>query len=169
MRIADGPMSTPRRPAPRSIGKPMTPIFRRFLAMTPQANTRPNRIPTRARVADWTRAARDAIVGRRMIAPLPRTAATMASIACAALMLGGGAVDNTRFAVPPTPPHLHRLAQNVLFVDDFTGDPLHGWKPDQPGVWSVWHGLLRADLPDQKQLRSILVTGDTTWTDVAVD
>lgn len=93
----------------------------------------------------------------------------LASFVCAALLLGGGAEDNTRYALPPSPPRLHKPVQNVLFADDFSGEPLRGWKPDQPGVWSVWHGLLRADLPDQKQLRSILVTGDTTWTDIAVD
>src|SRR5437762_13574698 len=40
MRIAEGPMSTPRRPAPRSMGTPITPMLRRFLAMAGQTSTR---------------------------------------------------------------------------------------------------------------------------------
>ena len=94
--------------------------------------------------------------------------ARMASLAGATLLLIGAA-DETRFALPPSTPKLHRPAQNVLFVDDFSGDGIRGWTPDQPGVWTLWHGMLRADLPDQKQLRSILSTGDTTWRDIAVD
>ena len=84
-------------------------------------------------------------------------------------MMTWGATDETRFATPPSPPRFHKPAQNVLFADDFTDGDLRGWKPDQPGVWSPWRGMLRADLPDQKQLRSIITAGDTTWTDVAVD
>src|SRR6516162_3372466 len=98
-----------------------------------------------------------------MNAALPR----MALLTCATLLLAG-ATDETRYAIPPTPPKLHKPAQNVLFADDFSGD-LTKWTPDQKGVWSLWHGMLRADLPDQKQLRSIIVAGDTAWTDVAVD
>jgi len=98
-----------------------------------------------------------------MNAALPR----MALLTCATLLLAG-ATDETRYAIPPTPPKLHKPAQNVLFADDFSGD-LTKSTPDQKGVWSLWHGMLRADLPDQKQLRSIIVAGDTAWTDVAVD
>jgi len=86
-----------------------------------------------------------------------------------AALLTWGATDETRFAMPPSAPRFHKPAQNVLFADDFADGDLHGWKPDQPGVWSAWHGMLRADLPDQKQLRSIIVAGESTWTDVAVE
>jgi len=89
-------------------------------------------------------------------------------LTCATLLLAG-ATDETRFALPPTPPKFHKPAQHVLFADDFSGGDLKAWTPDKPGVWTIWHGLLRADLPDEKQLRSIIVTGDTAWTDVAVD
>jgi len=99
-----------------------------------------------------------------MNAALPR----MAMLTCATLLLAS-ATDETRYAIPPTPPKLHKPAQHVLFADDFAGGDLKGWTPDKPGVWSVWHGLLRADLPDEKQLRSVIITGDTTWGDIAVD
>jgi hypothetical protein len=36
-------------------------------------------------------------------------------------------------------------------------------------VWTIWRGMLRADLPDEKQMRSLIYTGDTAWTDIAVD
>ena len=100
-----------------------------------------------------------------MISLLPR----MAILASAALFLAGAAVDGTRFALPPSPPRHHRPAQGVLFSDDFSGDTLAGWNPDQPGVWSLWRGMLRANLPDQKQLRSLIYAGDPTWTDIALD
>jgi 3-keto-disaccharide hydrolase len=99
-----------------------------------------------------------------MNATLPR----MAMLTCATLLLAG-ATDETRFATPPSSPRFHKPAQNVLFADDFSDGDLGGWTPDQSGVWSIWRGMLRADLPDQKQLRSLISTGDTTWTDIAVD
>src|SRR5262245_58756287 len=106
------------------------------------------------------------MVGSGMNSVLPR----MALLASAVLLLPGAAVvDGTRFALPPTGPKLHRPVQNVLFADDFSGDSLSGWTPDQPGVWSLWRGMLRADLPDQKQLRSLIHAGDSTWTDIALD
>ncbi|HEV2104871.1 MAG TPA: family 16 glycoside hydrolase, partial [Candidatus Eisenbacteria bacterium] len=59
-------------------------------------------------------------------------------------------------------------AQGVLFADDFTRG-LARWRQDRPGVWTVTHGMLRADLPDQRQLRSLLYAGSDAWTDVALD
>lgn len=103
--------------------------------------------------------------GSGMNSLLPR----MALLASAALLLPGASVDGTRFALPPTAPKFHRPTQNVLFADDFSADSLRGWSPDQPGVWSLWRGMLRADLPDQKQLRSLIHAGDSTWTDIAID
>jgi hypothetical protein len=76
--------------------------------------------------------------------------------------------DPTRNALPPTPPRFVQPARGVLLADDFSHG-LHAWKPDQPGVWSVWRGMLRADLPDQKQLRSVLRAGDPEWRDYALD
>ena len=86
-----------------------------------------------------------------------------------AALLTWGATDETRFASPPSAPRFHKPSQNVLFSDDFADAKLDGWTPDQSGVWSAWRGMLRADLPDQKQVRSLIRTGDTSWTDIAVD
>jgi hypothetical protein len=87
----------------------------------------------------------------------------------AALLLAGAAPDETRLALPSTPPRSQRAAGEVLFSDDFASGKLGAWAPDRPGVWSVVRGMLRADLPDQKQLRSLIYAGDTSWTDLAVD
>jgi hypothetical protein len=87
----------------------------------------------------------------------------------ATLLLVGTATDATRFARPSPAPPLHRPGHGVLFADDFSSGTLKGWTPDRLDVWSVSHGMLRADLPDQKQLRSLLYAGDTSWTNVAVD
>ncbi len=79
-----------------------------------------------------------------------------------------GAADPTRYALPPSPPRLNLPGTGVLFHDDFSGD-LSGWAPDTTGAWSVWHHVLRADLPDRKQARAFLYAGDTGWTDYALD
>ncbi len=93
----------------------------------------------------------------------------MAGLAAATLLLLGASSDETRWAMPSSSPRLSRPAHGVLFADDFSDRGLAGWSPDQAGVWSHWRGMLRADLPDQKQLRSLIHTGDTAWTDIAVD
>lgn len=84
------------------------------------------------------------------------------------LALAAAANDPTRFALPSSPPRLVKPSGRVLFSDDFSKG-LRAWSPDREGVWSIVRGLLRADLPDQKQLRSLIYAGDTTWTDIAVD
>lgn len=81
----------------------------------------------------------------------------------------GAATDETRFALPSSPPRATVPATGVLFREDFSSPALAAWSADRAGVWSVSHGMLRADLPDQKQLRSLIFAGDTSWTDVAVD
>lgn len=100
-----------------------------------------------------------------MNAKLPR----MAGVVSATMLLIGAGFDDARNALPSPPPRLVKPAHRVLLVDDFSSGTLHGWRPDRPGVWTVVRGMLRADLPDQKQLRSLIHTGDTTWTDIAVD
>ncbi len=87
-------------------------------------------------------------------------------LALAPLLCSAG--DPTRFATPPSPPKFVLPARGVLLADDFSHG-LREWKPDQAGVWSVWKGMLRADLPDQKQLRSVLRGGDPEWRDYALD
>lgn len=84
------------------------------------------------------------------------------------LALAAAANDPTRFALPSSPARLVKPSGHVLFSDDFSRG-LRAWSPDREGVWSIVRGLLRADLPDQKQLRSLIYAGDTTWADIAVD
>jgi hypothetical protein len=76
--------------------------------------------------------------------------------------------DMARNALPPPPPP-HQKHPGALFEDDFQDGKLDGWTPDRPGVWSITHGVLRADLPDGRQLRSFLYAGSEAWTDVSVD
>ena len=85
------------------------------------------------------------------------------------LLLMGAAPDDTRNALPSSPPRLQKPAAGVLFADDFSGDSFKHWTPDRAGVWTLKRGMLKADLPDQKQVRSLIHTGDTSWTDIAVD
>jgi hypothetical protein len=100
----------------------------------------------------------------------------IASRALAAMCMSGmlvvavGAVaDETRFASPPPAPRPATPPGRVLFADDFSSTALKGWRFDRDSTWSVWRGLLRADLPDLRQLRSLARFGDSTWTDYAVD
>jgi len=86
----------------------------------------------------------------------------------ALLLLAGAATDETRTALPNSPSRLTKPTGKVLFEDHFSGD-LDAWSPDRKGVWTIVRGMLRADLPDQKQLRSLIYAGDTSWTDIAVD
>jgi hypothetical protein len=76
--------------------------------------------------------------------------------------------DMERSALPPPPP-AHRQHADALFSDNFQDGKLNGWTADQPGVWSITHGMLRADLPNGRQLRSFLYAGSESWTNVAVD
>lgn len=85
------------------------------------------------------------------------------------LLLLVAASDETRLALPSSPPRPPAATADELFRDEFANADLAAWTPDRPGVWSVRRGMLRADLPDQKQVRSLLYAGDTSWTDVAVD
>ena len=93
----------------------------------------------------------------------------MALLGLATLLLLGAGYDETRFAMPSSAPRMSRPARGLLLADDFSDRALDGWSADQEGVWSPWRGMLRADLPDQKQLRSLIHAGDTAWTDIAVD
>lgn len=92
-----------------------------------------------------------------------------AALASVVLLLVGAAPDETRFAMPSSSPKMHVPVKNVLFTEDFSTPALAGWTPDRPGVWKVFRGMLRADLPDQKQLRSLIFAGDTAWADIALD
>jgi len=69
---------------------------------------------------------------------------------------------------PPEPPKF-RPPRGAVFVDDFKSGHLERWRADRAGVWSVKRGMLKAELPDAKQEHSLLFTGDSTWTDYAMD
>jgi hypothetical protein len=76
--------------------------------------------------------------------------------------------DPTRdLRLPPTP-KFRPPADGVLFATDFS-DGMRGWIPDRDSVWTVRNGSLRADLPDGRQLRSVIYAGSPSWTDYAVD
>ena len=90
-------------------------------------------------------------------------------MAACAVAAAAGVADPERFATPPPPPRASAPAGRVLFSDDFSSPALKGWTADRDGVWSVWRGMLRADLPDEKQERSLLHAGDDSWTDYALD
>jgi Domain of Unknown Function (DUF1080) len=86
-----------------------------------------------------------------------------------AAFLSLGAADSLRVVSPPPSPGFNRPA-NALFADDFSRGGLRGWRTDSlASAWTVKDGVLRADLPDGKQMHSFLFAGDSTWTDYAVD
>jgi hypothetical protein len=81
----------------------------------------------------------------------------------------GTFADTTRDAMPPPSPRFVRPAE-PLFADDFHAGKLGpAWRPDQPGVWAIKRGMLKAELPDERQRHSVIYTGDSTWTDYALD
>ena len=79
------------------------------------------------------------------------------------------ASDPTRNASPPPSPNPARPTGTVMFQDNFSDGDFKGWVSDSPGVWTVVHGMLRAELPDQRQRHSFLYAGSENWTDYAVD
>ena len=90
------------------------------------------------------------------------------ALACGVVLCLGAAADTTRNAMPPPSPAFKPTA-NAIFSDDFQGARLTRWRPDRDGVWSLRRGMLRAELPDNRQEHSMLFTGDSTWTDYATD
>lgn len=77
--------------------------------------------------------------------------------------------DEERAALPPPAPKRAAAPGRALFADDFSDASLERWRPDRDGVWSVRGGMLRADLPDAKQERSLLHAGDDAWGDYALE
>jgi len=90
--------------------------------------------------------------------------------ACVAFMLLGAAPsDSLRDADPPPSPRMAAPSGAILFFDDFGTDTLRLWQPDRDGVWSVRNGMLRGDLPNQRQVRSVIWIAGSHWRDVRVD
>jgi len=89
-------------------------------------------------------------------------------LSAASLALGTTLRDPIRNSLPPPAPPKDSSFEDVLFWDDFSGD-LEAWTPDREGVWSVRGGMLRADLPDRKNLHSFLYAGKEDWADYALE
>ena len=79
-----------------------------------------------------------------------------------------GAADPARDAMPPASPKPRSSSGEVLFRDDFS-DGLEQWAPESSGAWTASKGMLRADLPDEKQARAFLYAGSEDWRDYALD
>lgn len=103
------------------------------------------------------------VIGR--VRPRPQWAA----LCWALLLLGAGPPDLARDAVPPPSPHRPAPDGHVLFTDDFSSDSLHAWSFDRDGVWSIRHGMLRGELPDLHQERSLISIDGSHWRDLRVD
>lgn len=100
----------------------------------------------------------------------PRPSAVLPLVALGAFVLVAATLrDPVRDAIPPPAPRMPEPEGRVLFRADFSDTSLAAWHADRPGVWSVRRGHLYADLPDEKQDRSFLAVGDSSWTDYAVD
>ena len=93
---------------------------------------------------------------------LPRLAAPLFAL------LLVGAADPARDAAPPAAPKPRSLPGEVLFQDDFS-DGLGKWDSESSGAWTAPNGMLRADLPDEKQARAFLYAGSEDWRDYALD
>jgi len=101
---------------------------------------------------------------------IPRTNHAALLLATLLLLGASGRVDEARFATPPRSPRFTPPAAGVILADDFSGSGiLPHWRVDRESVWTISRGMLRADLPDVKQLRSLIRAGDSTWIDYAVD
>ena len=98
-----------------------------------------------------------------------RTALAIASGCLVALAVAVVTADPARDPFPQTLPRAAHPSGPVLFRDDFTDTTLSVWTKDRGGVWSVHHGLLRAELPNARQQHSFLYAGSEEWRDYAVD
>jgi len=92
-----------------------------------------------------------------------------AAVAILVVTLWTGVASDIRHVEPPRPPKFAPPEKGVLFAEDFADGDLHGWATDRDHVWSIHRGMLRADLPDERQERSFIYVGDKDWRDYAVD
>lgn len=79
----------------------------------------------------------------------------------------GGPADSSRSAFPQPSPRFERPA-GALLAEDFSHG-LSQWEVDRQEVWTVQRGMVRADLPDEKQQRSFLYAGSEDWTDYVLE
>lgn len=91
----------------------------------------------------------------------------VAVVAGSALLFGAAPPDMAREAIPQPAPAFQPPA-DTLFADDFS-QGLDRWNADRDAVWTIRHGMLKADLPDAKQERSFLYAGSEDWSNYAVD
>src|SRR6185295_4429119 len=100
------------------------------------------------------------IIGRLHLEP-------QLTAACAVFMLISAAVpDVPRDTAPPPSPPIVSPQGRILFSDDFSSDSLRVWEPDRAGVWTIRNGMLRGDLPDLRQERSLVSIAGSHWRDV---
>jgi hypothetical protein len=104
-----------------------------------------------------------------LLRPNPRALALLSAVLLGLVAVAGAGDDPPRDALPPSPPPFRPPKGGVLFADDFSAKSLKGWTTTRPGAWSIRRGMLRGDLPDRKQERSLIRAGSTGWTDYAVD
>jgi hypothetical protein len=94
---------------------------------------------------------------------------TLRALTCGIVLCLGAFADTTRNALPPPPPKFTPPA-GAMFVDDFHAPKLQPqWRADRDEVWSVKRGMLKAELPDERQQHSMLFAGDSTWMDYALE
>lgn len=99
-----------------------------------------------------------------------RTLACRASIALGLMAALAAADAQTDSARPPAPPPALKLDRRaIMFADAFADGSLEGWTTEDATVWSIRDGVLRAELPHEKQAYSFIYAGDSTWVDYAVD
>jgi hypothetical protein len=103
-----------------------------------------------------------------MFVTAPILLSHLTAFVCALVLSLGSVSDTSRNALPPPGPRFVR-PEGALLADDFQRGVLVGWTADREGVWTVRRGMLRAELPDERQLHSILYAGDSTWTNYALD
>src|SRR5262245_16988423 len=93
----------------------------------------------------------------------------VALAAAAALVAPASYDDPARNTVPPPGPRLTQPPPGALFWDDFSNATLEGWETSREGAWSVRHGILRGDLPDEPQTYAFIYAGRDNWQDYALD
>ena len=77
--------------------------------------------------------------------------------------------DPARNTIPPPGPKMTQPPAGALFWDNFSDAKLDGWTTTRDDAWSVHHGVLRGDLPDQPQTYAFIYAGHDDWRNYALD